>query len=184
MSAWAGWEAEFLKAAGLPTTTSNEAFLNQWNTYDNTNCRNNPVDISRNVSGSTACADLPNGRKARNYTSHAQAASAFTAQLKSGNYPHLLAALRSGQPYAVANPSLVAQDLGKWGSGIFQQEYVASATVPGSGGGSNLNAPRAHGGWRDLRKSVNRNMPHALNRAGSLTRQALRTAAHGRRVKL
>jgi hypothetical protein len=184
MSAWSGWEAEFLKAAGLPLTTSNEAFLNQWNTYDNTNCRNNPIDLSRQTAGSTACADLPNGKKARNYLSHAQAASTFSAQLKSGGYPNLLAALRSGQPYAVANPSKVAQDLGKWGSGIFQQAYVGAASTPPPSPGGNLNAPRAHGGWRDLRRSINRNMPRSLNRAHNLTQQALRATSHGRRVKM
>lgn len=184
MGVWSGWQADLLNRAGLPRTSFNLAFLSAWHTYDNTNCRDNPIDISRNVSGSSACAALPNGRQARNYTSPAQAASAFNAQLKSGQYPHLLAALRSGQPYAVSNPAQVAQDLGKWGSGIFQQEYVNSVQTPPPAPGSNVRAPRAHNGWRDLRKSVNRTMPHALNRAGTLTRQALRATSHGRKVKL
>ena len=184
MSVWSGWPADLLKRAGLPTTTSNLAFLSAWHTYDNTNCRNNPIDLSRNVAGSSPCGALPTGRQARNYTSPAQAASAFNAQLKSGAYPHLLAALRSGQPYAVANPSLVAQDLGKWGSGIFQQEYMNSVATPPPVPGSNVNAPRAHGGWRDLRRSVNRTMPHSLNQAGRLTRLALRATSHGRKVRL
>ena len=184
MAAWAGWEAEFLKAAGLPLTTSNEAFLNQWNTYDNTNCRNNPIDLSRRMPGSTSCAGLPSGRQARNYTSHAQAASAFAAQLKSGAFPNLLAALRSGQPYEVKDPAKVAQDLGKWGSGIFQQAYMNSVTTTSSGGGSSPNAPRAHGGWQDLRHSINRKMPRALNGAASLNQAALRAVSRGHKVKL
>jgi hypothetical protein len=184
VSAWAGWEVQFLKAAGLPETVSNEAFLNQWNVEDNTNCRNNPVDISRNVSGSTACAALPNGKQARNYTSHAQAASAFSAQLKSGSYPDLLAALRSGEPYKVSDPAKVAQDLGRWGSGVFQQVYAGAVTTPPNPPQQTLVAPRAHGGWNDLRRSVNHKMPRALANAGNLTRQALRATSQGRKVKL
>lgn len=67
------------------------------------------------------------------------------------------------------------------GNAIFIDSGTTAPQPPGS---TNLNAPRAHSGWRDLRRSVNRTMPHALNRASALTRSALRATSHGRKVKL
>ena len=61
--------------------------------------------------------------------------------------------------------------------------YRPGAPPPPSTGG-NLTAPRAHGGWQDLRRSINHKLPRSLNRAGSLTRAALRATSGGRRVKL
>lgn len=53
---------------------------------------------------------------------------------------------------------------------------------PGPGGP--IKAPKAHGGWGSIRKSVNRHMPGSLRRSQRKTRAALRTLHRARRVRL
>lgn len=51
-------------------------------------------------------------------------------------------------------------------------------------GGGAVKAAKAHGGWSDVRKSVNRHMPHALSRSQRNTRAALQALHRARRVRL
>lgn len=186
MATWAGWQAQLLKAASVPDSPGNEAFLGDWHDSANSNCKNNPVDISRAATGATNCHKLTATRTAKNYASHAQAATAFNRELRSGNFPHLLAALKSGDPYNASDPHNVIADLIVWGSVAFafmlQQNY-GPPSGGGGGGGGGSKSVRAHSGWADLRHSINHNMPRALNKSNRNVRAALRSLSHGRKVR-
>lgn len=186
MGIWSGWQADLLGRAGLPTAEATQEFLFDWHSHAASDCKNNPIDISHSASGATNCHKLTSSRTAQNYTSHASAASGFSVQIHSGNFPALLAALKQPSPYNVSNPSAVASDLRKWGSSAFASYYAAHATTVGSGsggGGGGAGQPHVHHGWRDLRRSINHNMPHNLARVQHLARQALRATSHGGKVK-
>jgi hypothetical protein len=51
-------------------------------------------------------------------------------------------------------------------------------------GGGAIKAAKAHGGWADVRKSVNRHMPRSLSRSQRDTRAALRALHRAHRVRL
>ena len=187
MGSWTGWQAQLLTAANLLHTAGNGKFMGDWHAHSNTDCRNNPVDISRVTGSSTRCAPLPGTtRHAQNYSSHANAASAFNHELHSGNFPHLLAALESGDPYKVSDPNAVASDLSKWGSGVFAAVYhnEVVAAQGGGGGGAGGKQTGAHSGWNDLRHSINHNLPRALAASERNTRIALRAVSRARKVRL
>lgn len=184
MSVWAGWQKQLLAVATLPDTQDNRDFLTDWHSHAETNCRNNPVDISRPISGSTRCKGLSLvGQFAQNYASHDQAAGQFRAQLRSGQYPHLLAALMTGHPYNVSDKVAVQvdQDLGHWGSVTFDNYYANQTFASGSGG---IRAPHLLKGWHDLRRSTNQHMPKSLRRSQRNINQAMRALSRGRKVKM
>lgn len=185
MTTWAGWEADLLKALGVPNTAESRAFLDSWTGAAPANCPNNPLLASKPESGSGDCAELTASRTAQAYRSHAQGINATVAELRSGNFPHLLAALESGHPLAVSDPGQVAADLAKWGVSHFANEYLALAQEQASSGGgpSAPAASHAHKGWGDIQHSVNRRLPTALNQASRYNRAALRALARRRRVR-
>jgi hypothetical protein len=183
MSVWAGWQHQLLNAAGVPTGGDNDAFMTDWHQHATTNCTNNPVDISRNISGASACKLTSNpNRRARNYASHDQAAGQFNAQLRSGSFPHLLAALESGSPYNPTGSDKVGADLIAWGSAKFAAAY--GAEINAQIGGGVLRGPHALGGWKALRKSINKGMPEALGYSQHVTTRTLRSLAKARKVRL
>jgi hypothetical protein len=186
VATWSGWQDQLLKAAGLPTSSDNETFLSDWNKSADSNCQNNPVDISHATSGSTNCKKLTTTRTAQNYAGHAGAASAFRAEIQSGNYPHLRAALASGKPYNVSDSHDVIGDLIVWGSEKFAFEltnnYGQPQPQPPTGG--QIRAPHALGGWGDMQRSVNRNLPATLKQSNRYTVRALQSLARARKVRL
>lgn len=58
-------------------------------------------------------------------------------------------------------------------------KYAGKVSSGGDGGG----AAHAHGGWKDVRHSVNHTMPRSLNRAHSHLEAALRSLSHSRKVR-
>ena len=63
--------------------------------------------------------------------------------------------------------------------------FKDAGPVPTSGGGgSSSHAPRAHSGWNDLRRTLNRDMPKALRTSEANTAAALRSLSRARRVRL
>lgn len=60
--------------------------------------------------------------------------------------------------------------------------YVGTSPLQGPGSGG-VNEPHVHSGWRDLRRSVNKTMPHGINRVLALSRQSLRATSHGGKVR-
>ena len=183
MGTWNGWQKQLLQVAGLPSGGDNDKFMGEWNAHATTDCANNPVDISLNISGASPCSLTSNpNKRARNYAGHDQAAGQFAAQLHSGDYPHLLAALNSGNPYNPNGSDKVSADLQTWGSGAFATRYTSDVNVViGGGKGSYSDAFK---GWGDLRRSVNKHMPAALAHSDKQSRAALRALAKARKVKL
>lgn len=187
MAAWNGFPQELLKAAHLGTATYQVQFMFDWNTAAASNCTNNPVDISHQTSTSGNCTKLTQTRTAQNYSTHGAAAAAFSSELHSGDFPHLLSALGSSDPYAYSDPASVEADLVKWGSAAMAAYYTKNATGGSSGGGGSGaggRAPRAHQGWAALQHSLNDNWKPALNASERNIHAALRSLGRGRKVKL
>lgn len=185
MATWSGWAAQFLSAASLPNTPGNLRWLDDWSTNSISDCRNNPVDVSRVQGNSTNCKRLTSSRTAQNYTSHAQAATAFNHQLHSGNFPHLLAAMQSGDYPSPSKLGDILIELQRWGSLNFVAWLEKTFGIaPGGGGiGSGPTAPHALKGWNDLRKTVNRGLPSMLRTVGKLNAETSRSLGRRRRVR-
>lgn len=185
MSTWSGWEDQFLKVAGLPTTAANRRFLDEWAAHAETNCTNNPIDLTHKLSGSTNCGSLPAlTLKTQHYTSHAQAAQAFLAEIDGTNLRQLRAALESGDPFTVNNTGVVSEQIDFWGSTTFAKFYFnETGSAPGRGGSSSqFEDSHALAGWADIRHSVNHNMPAALRSSQKMTAAALRRVGRARKV--
>lgn len=158
-----------------------------WNTAAASNCNNNPVDISHVTSTSGNCTKLTQTRTAQNYPTHEAAASAFNAEIHSGNFPHLLSALGSSDPYSYSDPAGVEADLTTWGSAAMAAYYKKNATGGSSGGGSSgtsLHAPKALNGWSAIRRTFNVDMVDALKTSERTRIRALQSLARARKVKL
>jgi hypothetical protein len=69
---------------------------------------------------------------------------------------------------------------GKRHNGALIFYFAGKAPTPGGP----IKAAKAHHGWADVRKSVNRHMPHALSASQRNTRAALRTLHRARRVRI
>lgn len=183
MSTWSGWQSQLLNRAGFAVTPGNSDFLTDWGKAEASSCKANPVIISWPLKGSTRCKPLGiRSLYVQNYTSHAQGASAFDQQLRQDNYTHLIAAFHTGNPYNLTDTKAkgVYDDLLRWGAYTMARNYALAtfdSAVPGA------NSPRAHGGWADLQRSVNRNMPAALAASRRNTRAALRSLSRARRVR-
>lgn len=185
MSVWAGWQKQLAEAAGFRFSEALGEVLYEWHTHAASDCNRNPIDISHRATGATNCKRLTRLRQAKNYPSRNAAAHAFSQQIHSGQFPALLRALNSEHFYQQPNPAAVVRDLQRWGSPRFARYYTNHATR-GSGGtpgpGGQTDAPHIHKGWHQLRRSLNRNAPRQLDKAHTLTRQALRAASRGGKV--
>jgi hypothetical protein len=105
VSTWAGWEADLLTHAGIPNTANNRRFLDDWHSHAETNCKNNPIDLSVRSAGATNCHTLPAvTARAQNYSTTGNAVHAFDVQIHQNAYQHLLAALLTGNPYTASVP--------------------------------------------------------------------------------
>lgn len=187
MATWSGWQADLLNAASIHNTTGNRVFLSQWNANANSNCGNNPVDISRAVSGSSDCHTLPGGRVAQKYGSHSSAANAFSDQLNLSNnpgFPHLARAFQSGNPLSdTAKVQTFLDDLTRWGSAEFVSYLEYQLSISGSSGGS-IRAPHALSGWHAIQHSVNVNMREALRSSERQRIRALQSLSRARKVRI
>lgn len=187
MSVWPGWQGDILDAANLPNNQPARNFLADWHTHQGGNCQDNPLMASRKASGSTDCVTLPGGHHAQNYTSPNQAASTTAAQLTSGNYPHLLEAFKAETWWQPGFAPDIYADLVTWGATRFAAWYKNFFGANfGSGGppSRNISAPAALGGWKAIRKTVNRDMPQVLNDSQRKRRAALRHLSRARKVRL
>jgi hypothetical protein len=178
---WSGWIIQFPNRANILNTPPLQTFLTEWARHAPGSCKNNPIDLSRSVAGSTRCGDTVAGfGRTQNYGTHAEAAHAFALSVHTSWAKPLLDALNSGNPFQVADRAPVVAVLKRWGSPQFADWY-ATATVDGTGGGGAGGGTRAahtHHGWHDLRRSVNHNMPTALRHSIKLTNAALRSLKH------
>lgn len=181
MGGWAGYEHDLLKAANLPDTNATVIFVIDWNFHASSDCTNNPLDISHPHAGATPCKKLTATRTALSYPSPSAAESAFAAEILSGQFSSLVAAIRSGAPYDFQHPTAVVDDLKRWGSPQFAAYYAQTAGIPASPP-PKLKAPQALGGWADLRRAVNRKLPDALHTSAKLRANALRELGRASKV--
>lgn len=180
---------DVLKAGGWPASPANQKFLNGWQAYEQSVCRNNPLNTTLVYSGSVTC----NFAGVQSYSTQAIGAAATVRTLKNGNYPALVAALATGDPYSYTDPNGVAANVTKWGTPNFAAAYLlAAGSVAGSGGSapatlgqSELDSSTAsgHKGYADLRNSLARHLPTQLERSQRTGRATLQELAHGRKVK-
>jgi hypothetical protein len=187
VATWSGWIIEFLNRAGILNTPPIQTFLAEWAAHSPGRCKNNPVILSTAVSGSTRCGDTTAGfGRTQNYATHAGAAHAFSIQMHTPWVKPLLDALNTGNPFQIGDRSKVVAVLRRWGDEGFADWYANATTSGqgGGGGGGGGKGSRAHGGWNDLRRSVNHNMPKALRTSEQHTRAALRSLSRARKVRL
>ena len=188
MATWTGWEAQLIKALGVQDTREVGYLIRIWSSNTQTPCRSNPLAASWKIAGSGACQNLPGGNHAQNYPSHAEGIRATVAQLKSGSYPHLWAAIESGNPYNVKDPQAVDDDLKKWGApgaGVAYLLEVEQGTFGSQVTGAQpVKAAKLHAGYADVRRSVNHNMPTALNNSRSYMKAGLRSVRRARKVRI
>lgn len=182
MSTWSGWQNQFLLAAKIIETPPNRQFLTDWAKHASSpQCKRNPIDLHVKVGGSTNCdhpAGFPDWTQA--YTTHAHAATAFADQVNSNQFAAILDTLGTGNPYQDPGWKAVVAALKQWPSVNFAAwfEQQMSKSGGGGGGGGGTKASHTHHGWKDLRKSVNHNLPVAIKHSTKLTNAALRSLKH------
>jgi hypothetical protein len=186
VATWSGWEAQFLRAAGILNTPPNQRFLTNWASHASApNCRDNPIDLSEKASGSANCVkpagDFP---WIQRYSSHASAAQAFNRQIHTRFASVILAAMQSGNPFQFKDWQDVAGQLRQWPSINFATWYIGQMQGGGSGGGGGgALAPQTHKAWSDLQRALNSRLPSSINSAQRASRAALRAAGRARRVR-
>ena len=187
MPTWSGWINQLLDAAGIIVTPPNRTFMSEWASHDKNPCANAPIVLSAFVQGATRCgATVTDFGYTYKYPSHAAAAHAFDIQTHNARAKPLLDALNTGNPFQIGDRSQVVAVLKHWGSPAFATWYANATTdgTTGGGGGGGGKASRAHGGWQDLRRSVNHRMPAALRKSGANSSAALRALSKARKVRL
>lgn len=187
MATWSGWQQQFLLAARIIDTPPNRDFLTEWARHASSpQCARNPIDLHARVGGSTNC-DHPAGFAywTQAYTTHAHAATAFSDQVNSNTYGAILDTLGTGNPWQDPGYAQVHKALLAWPSNNFAAWYLNKMTGSGSGsGGGGGKGARAHSGWTDLRRSVNKHMPSALRTSERNVHAALRSLSGSRKVRL
>lgn len=175
MSAWPGWLADFQAGLGYPETGDNKNFLEKWATYEQTPCHRNPLIASHHVKGATNCQRLNGLNTAQNYPSRTKAINATRAQINSGAYVHLHAALESGHPLDYTPATGLTLDLQKWGALAYSKQ-VESETGAGA---SAFGAPAANtvmGAWSRWMRILAHKGPQAHRRILNSTARARRIA--------
>jgi len=184
---WSGWEIQFLNRANVLNTPPIQTFLDEWAKHAPGSCKNNPIDLATAVKGSSRCGDTVTAfGHTQNYGTHAEAAHAFSLQLHDSSEKALLDALNTGNPFQIGDRSKVIAALKHWGSTQFADWYANAnddGTTGGKGGGGGKSA-KAHSGWNDLRRTVNKHLPRALKASQHNTHAALRSLSRSRKVRL
>lgn len=114
------WAQAVLDGIGAPSDPSSEAgarniaFLEAWKKAEGTSARYNPLATTLVVGGSTTLAG--NGPGVQEYAKPADGVAATVRTLLAG-YPHVLGALRAGDPAGAVQSSGGIADLNRWVSG-------------------------------------------------------------------
>jgi cell wall-associated NlpC family hydrolase len=127
-NAWNGWEGQFLKLIGAPTTKSNILFLQAWHAGEGSNATYNPLNTTRTgYAGSTNF----NSANVKNYISAQQGLQANADALtKTGYYQDIVDALRAGNVTPARLAALVIAS--PWGTKHFPslKDVQAAQDVP------------------------------------------------------
>lgn len=114
---WAQAVLDGLGAPSDPTTEAgarNVAFLEAWKKAEGTSARYNPLATTLVVKGSTTLSG--NGAGVQEYAKPADGVAATVRTLLAG-YPHVLGALRAGDPGATVQSAGGIADLNRWQTG-------------------------------------------------------------------
>jgi hypothetical protein len=177
MADWTGWEADVLAQGNWPDTPQNVRFLQDWHTYEESSCNNNPLNTTLTTSTSTVC----NSAGVKNYPTTTAGAKATADTLGEAYYFAIAAALKTGDPYSVADSATVAQQITTWGTPNYASFYLTQVGGGQSGAAASpqatasVFAPGALSGWADFRNSVNSHLPTQMARAQALRNATLKT---------
>jgi hypothetical protein len=185
------WAQDVLKALGYPVTTENVLFLDTWHSYEESTCKNNPLNTTLKSKGSTDCVQTQNKAVwVQAYPTPAAGTTATVNSLKGAFYGTIRNALATGDPFAFPASLVLAQELDRWGSTTFATWYLAnvgqvgSSTGPGTGSADTGGPipPQLHRSFADLRNSVNNHLPRQLERSHRTGLVTLRILARRHRV--
>lgn len=147
MGTWTGWQRDVEKAANVPATRQNDAFLAEWQSHEGGSASFNPMNTTQQAAG----ASDYNSVGVKNYPSRKIGAAATAQTLRNGYYPAILAGLQSGDPYGKGDHAAINKELDTWGTGGFlggggASSFPSPAAAPtprarpstGGGGGSSV----------------------------------------------
>lgn len=183
MPTWSGWQNQLLNAAGVPTSSSNRAFLSAWASHAGTSCARNPIDLSAHESGSGDCHTLTPSRTAQHYPSHASAGQAFHDQLRSNDFLDLSVAFFNSRLSVTNASDAVINNVRVWGSTLFANYLFDQRSGSGTGA-TDVTGPGVHEAWNHLRRAVNHTLPNDLHANAKATSAALRSLGRARKVKI
>lgn len=118
------WATAILAAIGAPNSQSNVTSLTDWFNQEGGGGANNPLNTTQPGFGAT---NSINSLGVKSYATPADGVAATAATLKSGLYPGIVNALKSGSGLVGIDSSQVASELSTWSGGHY-------STVGGSGG--------------------------------------------------
>lgn len=174
MAAWNGWPSDLLAALGAPDTAKNRVWLEEWEKFEHTTCRDNPLSATPKLSGSTKCTKLASGAHAQAYTSHAQGIKATHAQLAKAAFKPIRDCLASGDPSSYKDWQLVVGALGTWEAHGFANQYANAMKGLGQGGiGGSSDATRSLHAYSHFANVAAHKVPANLHRAQRLNRDTL-----------
>jgi hypothetical protein len=177
------WAQDVLQALGYPVTTENVLFLDTWHTYEESTCKNNPLNTTLKVKGSTNCVQTQTkGVWVQNYPTPAAGTSATVNTLNGAFYSNIRQALKTGDPFAYPASLTLAQELDRWGSTTFATWYLKQVGVVGSstgsgGSGSGTTPQKGHNSltaWHSLNLALVVDLPAGLRRSSAARMAALR----------
>lgn len=174
MGIWAGWETDVLTKGKWPVSIENQRFLREWQVYEESACHFNPLNTTLAEPGSSNCNSFTSGGvtyHVQSYPTSGVGAFATVKTLNNGNYPYIVAALKTGDPFTFMQPNEVAKNISKWGTPRYAAAYSLEAGTPSPG--FTEGTPDTHGGTSEAPIAQKLTSDHGWN---SLMRGMTRTA--------
>lgn len=129
MGTFQNWEQSVLSAIGAPLSKENISFLDSWANAEGGSAAFNPLNTTQPEPGATNY----NSVGVKEYTNAQQGIQATATTLENGYYPHILAALKSGNPFGQISDAL-KQELNVWGTGSAWLSGNPTQPIIGPGG--------------------------------------------------
>lgn len=135
-NAWSGWEVQVLTDLGAPTSKLNIAFLDEWQAYEHSTAKNNPL----NLTAPKGIASI-NSDNVQSYATQQEGAMFTANNIRSGMYPTIYKMLKTD---SVKNTLLGESSIGalhlsslqdlvtelrKWGSGTFADKLSGGTSA-------------------------------------------------------
>jgi hypothetical protein len=174
VSVWPGWERDVLTALKAPIDADTTKFMDTWHDYEGGSALNNPMNTTQPEPGATNY----NSVGVKNYVSSASGTLATVTTLENGRYPDILAALRSGKPFAYGNKGAVASQLQTWGSFTFANWYMQQGIASQPGVPAETTPPSTMGtqsiqAWHVLSLTLGREVQRSLQHSQKARAAAL-----------